>query len=101
MSRYENVLPARPKVVDPSAGDIVVDQELALIRPALSVSSRFAVPSLPRLQVPPSMGKTIKSIVLFHVPMVGLAYFPATAERVAPFVKDDIVKKKKKKNVIR
>lgn len=45
MSRYENVLPARPKVVDPSAGDIVVDQELALIRPALSVSSRFAVPS--------------------------------------------------------
>jgi hypothetical protein len=49
MSRYENVLPARSKVINPSSGDIVMDQKLALIRPALSVSGGFSVPSLSRL----------------------------------------------------
>lgn len=46
MSGYENVLPARSKVIDPSSGDIVVDQKLALVRPALRVSGGFGMPSL-------------------------------------------------------
>lgn len=50
MSRYKNVLPAGSKVINPSTSDVVVDQELALVRPALCVSSGFGVPSLERLQ---------------------------------------------------
>ena len=46
MSGDENVLPARSKVIDPPSGDIVVDQKLALVRPALRVSGGLGMPSL-------------------------------------------------------
>ena len=46
MGGDEYILSARSKVVDPSTCHVVVDQELALVRPTLSVTSRFGVPSL-------------------------------------------------------
>lgn len=46
MGRNENILPARSEVINPAACYVIMNEELALICPALSIFGCFAVPSL-------------------------------------------------------
>ena len=46
MGGDENILTARTEIFHPAASDVIVDQELALISPALSIFSRFRLPGL-------------------------------------------------------
>jgi hypothetical protein len=107
MSRYENVLPTRSKVIDPSSGDIVVDQKLALIRPALRISSGFSVPSLSRffsgvgIKKSPTKCSRFENPVVLFVPFQSVEFvthFPAATaicER-----RNIIIKRKKKHDLI-
>ena len=46
MGRNENILPARSEVINPAARYVIVNEELALICPTLSIFGCLAVPSL-------------------------------------------------------
>jgi len=46
VGRDENILTARAEIVHPTAGDVIVYQELALVSPPLSIFSRFRLPGL-------------------------------------------------------
>ena len=70
MSGNENVLAAGTEIVDPAAGHVVVNQELALIRPALCIFGRFRMPRLPRgklhIKSTPQIETEIAIFTLFH-----------------------------------